>query len=68
MAVVTRSIYAHVIFLDEYWELQRVLIHGQGWEKVAQSIDIVHLLLDGGGHEGGEPERMNMTFGIWNGL
>lgn len=59
MAVVSRSVYAHVIFLDEYWELKGVLIHGQGREKVAQRVDIVHLLLDGRGHEGGEPKFEN---------
>ena len=59
-AVITCSVDAHIVLLDEYREFKRILIHWECGEQVAQSVDVVHLLFNGGRHKCGEPPASHL--------
>ena len=55
VAYVTSTIDAHIVLFNKNGQFQGILIYRQRGEKVAQSVYVMHLLFNGGCHEGSKP-------------
>ena len=60
VAYVTSTIDTHIVLLNKNRQFQGILIYGERGEKVAQSVNILHLLFNSGGHEGSKPPTCHL--------